>query len=37
MVEFTRPKMANAIIYTGFLWEGLIHTCQLYDRLYRIK
>lgn len=37
VVEFTRPEMANAIIYAGFLWEGLIHTCQLYDRSCRIK
>ncbi|KAK5215374.1 hypothetical protein LTR72_011578, partial [Exophiala xenobiotica] len=37
VVEFTRPEMANAIIYAGFLWEGLVHTCQLYDRSCRIK
>jgi hypothetical protein len=37
VVEFTRPEMANSIIYAGFLWEGLIHTCQLYDRSCRIK
>jgi hypothetical protein len=37
VIEFTRPEMANAIIYAGFLWEGLIHTCQLYDRSCRIK
>ena len=36
-IELTRPEMANAIIYAGFLWEGLIHTCQLYDRSCRIK
>ena len=37
VIEFTRPEMANAIIYAGFLWEGSIHTCQLYDRSCRIK
>lgn len=37
VIEFTRPEMANAIIYAGFLWEGLIRTCQLYDRSCRIK
>ena len=37
VVAFTRPEMANAIIYAGFLWDGLIHTCQLYDRSCRIK
>lgn len=37
VVEFTRPEMANVIIYAGFLWEGLVHTCQLYDRSCRIK
>ncbi|RMZ90276.1 hypothetical protein DV736_g2490, partial [Chaetothyriales sp. CBS 134916] len=29
VIEFTQPEMANAIIYAGFLWEGLIHNCQL--------
>ena len=37
VLEFTRPEMANAIIYTGLLWEGMVHTCQLYDRSCRIK
>ncbi|OQV10368.1 hypothetical protein CLAIMM_14381 [Cladophialophora immunda] len=37
VIEFTQPEMANAIIYAGFLWEGLIHNCQLYDRSCRIK
>ena len=37
MIEFTRPEMANAIIYTGLPWEGMVHTCQLYDRSCRIK
>ena len=37
VIEFTRPEMANAIIYTGLLWEGMVHTCQLYDRSCRIK
>ncbi|ERF71412.1 hypothetical protein EPUS_07441 [Endocarpon pusillum Z07020] len=37
VIEFTQPEMANAIIYAGFLWEGLIYNCQLYDRSCRIK
>jgi hypothetical protein len=37
VVEFTDPEMANAIIYAGMVWEGQIHTCQLYDRAYRVK
>jgi hypothetical protein len=37
VIESTQPEMANAIIYAGFLWEGLIHNCQLYDRSCRIK
>lgn len=37
VIEFTQPEMANAIIFAGFLWEGLIHNCQLYDRSCRIK
>ena len=37
VVEFTKPEPANNIIYAGFLWEGLVHTCQLYDRSCRVK
>lgn len=37
VVEFKDPSMANAIIYTGMVWEGQIHTCQLYDPSCRIK
>lgn len=37
VIEFTRPEPANSIIYAGFLWEGLVHTCQLYDRSCRVK
>jgi hypothetical protein len=29
VIEFTQPEMANAIIYAGFLWEGLIHNSIL--------
>jgi hypothetical protein len=32
-----RPEPANNIIYAGFLWEGLVYTCQLYDRSCRVK
>ena len=37
VVEFTDPEMANAIIYAGLAWDGLIHQCQLYDRACRVK
>ncbi|KMU89939.1 hypothetical protein CIHG_07622 [Coccidioides immitis H538.4] len=37
VVEFTDPEMANAIIYAGMVWDGQIHTCQLYDRACRVK
>ena len=37
VVEFTDPEMANAIIYTGMVWNGQIHICQLYDRACRVK
>ncbi len=37
VVEFTDPEMANAIIYTGMVWNGQIHICQLYDRACKVK
>lgn len=37
VVEFTDPEMANTIIYTGMVWDGQIHQCQLYDRACRVK
>ena len=37
VVEFTDPMMANAVIYAGMAWDGVIHQCQLYDRACRMK
>lgn len=37
VVEFIDPEMANAMIYAGMAWDGLIHQCQLYDRACRVK
>lgn len=37
VIEFIKPEPVNTIIYAGFFWEGLVHTCQLYDRSCRVK
>lgn len=37
VVEFKEPEMANAIIYASMVWDGQLHSSELYDRACRVK
>lgn len=37
LIEFPNRELANDVLQQGFVWQGIIHACQMVQEAYRLR